>query len=55
MICKTCGAKMHLDDVDYNFKGNQNNYWICSECKTTCFEKIRYHKSIYKEFHERED
>lgn len=51
MICKYCGSEMKLDDVDYNFKGNQDNYWICDNCGTGCFEKIRYGKSCYKEFY----
>jgi len=51
MQCKNCDAKMRLDDVDYNFKGNQDNYWICDNCGTGCFEKIRYGKSCYKEFY----
>lgn len=43
MKCHFCENEMILDDCDYNFKGNKDNYWIC--------EKIRYGKSIYKEFH----
>ena len=27
--CKYCGKEMFLDDVDYNFKGNQDEYWMC--------------------------
>lgn len=36
---------MTLDDVDFNFKGNQDNYWIC-DCGGSAFEKIRYGKRI---------
>jgi len=50
MICKYCGTKMELDDTDFNFKGNMDNYWICSKCNCGAFEKIRYGKSIYIEF-----
>lgn len=37
---------MILDDVDYNFKGNHDNYWLCEKCHSACFEKIRYGKSV---------
>lgn len=50
MKCKFCNNEMRLDDVDYNFKGNQDNYYICDKCNASAFEKIRYYKSIYVEF-----
>lgn len=28
MKCKECGAEMYLDDVDRNFKGNYDNYYL---------------------------
>lgn len=46
--CKKCGKEMRIDDVDYNFKGNQDNYWTCDNCNIGCMEKIRYGKSIKK-------
>ncbi len=48
--CPNCNVDMILDDVDYNFKGNQNNYWCCPKCKIYCFEKIRFGKSFSKEY-----
>ena len=54
MICKYCGNKMRLDDVDYNFKGNQDNYWICDNCHASAFEKIRYGKSVSVKFDKEE-
>lgn len=54
MNCKFCNKKMRLDDVDYNFKGNQDNYYVCDNCESSAFEKIRYNKSIYVQFIERE-
>ena len=48
MKCKECGAEMFLDDKDYNFKGNYDNYWNCSNCKTSCIEQVRYNQT-YKE------
>ena len=54
MQCKFCNTKMRLDDVDYNFYGNKDNYYICDNCQASAFEKIRYNKSIYVEFIESE-
>ena len=31
MKCRECGADMYLDDKDYNFKGNYDNYWNCAQ------------------------
>ena len=44
--CKNCNKVMRLDDVDFNFKGNQDNYYICDDCHIAAVEKIRYGKSI---------
>ena len=46
MTCRECNNDMYLDDVDYNFKGNKDNYWCCEKCQTSCIEKIRYGKSF---------
>ena len=53
-ICPICGKEMRLDDVDYNFPGNQDNYWICDECSVSALEKIRYSRSISTKFYDRE-
>lgn len=50
MVCKFCGSSMIVDDVDYNFPGNKDIYWGCDNCNSTCFEKIRYGKSVFIEF-----
>ena len=55
MICKYCGGKMELDDIDYNFKGNQDNYWVCDNCNASAIEKIRYGKSISVEFYKEDN
>lgn len=45
--CKNCNKPMRLDDVDFNFKGNQDNYYVCDFCNLCgAVEKIRYGKSI---------
>lgn len=48
--CQYCGTLMTLDDIDYNFEGNQNNYWLCQNCNGTCFQKVRYGKVVKSEF-----
>lgn len=53
--CKFCQYEMILDDKDVNFKGNQNNYWLCYNCGASCFERIRYGHSISKQFTKGED
>ena len=57
MKCKYCNIEMRLDDRDYRFKGNYDNYWVCDNCSgcVGCFEKIRYGKSISKEFYKEQE
>lgn len=44
--CKFCGKEMFLDDVDYNFKGNQDEYWSCidNHCNYYIIARIRFGK-----------
>ena len=55
IICEYCGKEMRLDDVDYNFKGNKNNYWLCDNCNASAFEKIRYDESVKVEFYKEDN
>lgn len=55
MLCKECGAKMFLDDKDYNFKGNYDNYWCCEKCQTSCIEKVRFGQSWQEHWHSEND
>lgn len=55
MKCKYCGSEMRLDDIDYNFKGNQDNYYTCDNCNAGAYQKIRYNRSIYVEFYKEEE
>lgn len=50
--CPVCGKQMYLDDIDYNFKGNQNEYWCCpdDECRTSAYARIRYSQVIDIEY-----
>ena len=50
-VCKECGAKMYLDDRDFNFKGNYDNYWCCEECQTSCIEQVRYGQPFKEIWH----
>lgn len=40
--CPVCGEEMELDDVDYNFYGNQDNYFICNNDNVSCYQNVRY-------------
>lgn len=51
MICKVCGAEMYLDDKDFNFKGNYDNYWFCEKCQASCIEEVRFGKSLKESWH----
>ena len=55
MICKYCGKEMNLDDVDFNFTGNKDYYWVCDNCNASAIEKIRYGKSISVEFYKEDN
>ena len=45
MYCRYCKSEMYLDDKDYNFKGNFDNYWNCPNCQTSCIEEVRFNKT----------
>lgn len=47
MKCPYCGSDLILDDIDYNFSGNQDEYYVCSHCKKSFIYKIRFGK-IFK-------
>lgn len=51
MICKVCGGKMYLDDKDFNFKGNYDNYYCCDECQTSCIEQVRFGRRFKEIWH----
>lgn len=54
MKCKFCGNEMVLNDIDYNFPGNKDNYWLCEKCHASAVEKIRYGRTINVKFEEPE-
>lgn len=51
MQCREYGAKMYLDDKDINFKGNHDNYWNCTQCRTSCIEEVRFGQSFREIWH----
>lgn len=46
MKCMFCGTDMVLEDKDYNFKGNYDNYWLCPNCYNSCVEEVRFSKTV---------
>ena len=46
LVCELCGRDMELDDIDYRFKGCQDEYWLCSLCNTSAYVRVRYGKAI---------
>lgn len=55
MKCKECGRPMRLDDVDRNFKGNEDKYWVCEHCMTSCIEQVRYGQTWRELWHSEND
>lgn len=48
IICPDCNVPMELDDIDYRFPGNQNEYYVCPKCGKSMTAKIRYGRLIGK-------
>lgn len=42
MKCINCNEDMIVDDVDYNFKGNYDIYWLCPKCDSGAVEEVRF-------------
>ena len=42
--CPICGKEMKSYDIDYNFDGNQDEYYDCENCHHSFEYHIRYHK-----------
>ena len=54
MLCIKCGDEMVLDDKDFNFRGNYDNYWLCSHCGIGCEEHVRFGQSFREIWNEGE-
>ena len=44
--CPVCGKDLIKDDIDYNFRGNQDEISACNNCHNIYFTKVRYDKII---------
>lgn len=44
--CFNCGCEMMLDDIDFKFEGNQDNYFICTKCNSEVIQNVRVGKLI---------
>lgn len=51
-VCPKCKQEMELDDIDYNFKGCQDEYFACFKCYTGCNVKVRYNKVCKVEYYD---
>lgn len=51
MKCRECGSEMFLDDKDFNFKGNYDEYWLCFKCSTSCILEFRFSKPFKEIWH----
>ena len=44
--CPFCGKTMILDDIGYNFDGNEDQYYVCDNHDVTATVRIRYKKAV---------
>lgn len=45
--CPICNStNFYCYDVDYNFEGNQDEYWECEDCRLSVFVKVRFHRIV---------
>lgn len=42
--CPICGKPLEYDDIDYGFKGKQDEYTFCYNCKHSFLTEIRFGK-----------
>lgn len=40
--CPKCKKEMLVDDIDFRFRGYQNEYHLCEKCNISAFVKVRY-------------
>lgn len=45
-ICSKCGGNLKNYDVDYNFVGNQDEYYECEKCGHELRAKVRFGKVV---------
>ena len=50
-ICENCGSDdIEADDLDFRFKGCQDEYYICNCCHRAIYVKVRYNKVCKVEY-----
>ena len=42
--CKKCGQPIIIEDIDYSFRGCQDELLYCEKCKEWIFVKVRYNQ-----------
>ena len=42
--CPKCNNILEVDDIDYDFKGKQDELLICNKCKKYLHVKVRFGK-----------
>ena len=47
--CPICHSDMVVDYIDYDFKGKQDEYYVCERCKTHLKVLVRFGKVWKKE------
>lgn len=54
MFCPKCKKALKLDDVDFNSKGNKDNYYVCNDCFISCISYIRNFKIVKIDYFDEE-
>lgn len=49
-FCPICNERFLVDDIDYNFKGCEDDYLYCEKCNINAFIKIRYGRPVKVEY-----
>ncbi len=42
---------MYIDGRERRFNGNEDIYWNCTECQTSCIEEIRFRQRFRELWH----
>lgn len=55
-ICPVCKKELIKDDLNFNFPGNQDEYYLCENvaCNISAFCKVRYARILSYEICETE-
>lgn len=55
MNCRYCNTEMIIDDVDKQFKGCKDVYYICTKCTGFCIAQIRFSQLFRELWHNEND